>query len=45
MRDPKLAAEIAKQLRKFHKVEIPGSREPQLWIDLSKFFEKGMIPD
>ncbi|KAJ8436847.1 hypothetical protein Cgig2_026171 [Carnegiea gigantea] len=40
MREPKLAAEIAKQLRKFHEVEIPGSREPQLWIDVSKFFEK-----
>ncbi|KAK9697806.1 hypothetical protein RND81_08G062700 [Saponaria officinalis] len=40
MREPKLVAEIAKQLRKFHEVEIPGSREPQLWIDISKFFAK-----
>lgn len=40
MRVPKLAAEIAKELRKFHEVKIPGSREPQLWIELSKFFEK-----
>lgn len=36
-----LAAEIAKQLRKFHEVEIPGSKKPQLWNDISKFFEKG----
>lgn len=40
MRKPKLAAEIAKQLRKFHQVEIPGSKEPQLWIEVFKFFEK-----
>ncbi|ESR64197.1 putative ethanolamine kinase [Citrus sinensis] len=40
MRNPKLAAEIAKQLRRFHQVEIPGSKEPQLWNDVSKFFEK-----
>lgn len=41
MRDPKLTAEIAKQLNKFHQVQIPGSKEPQLWIDMLKFFEKG----
>ncbi|KAK8535174.1 hypothetical protein V6N13_081313 [Hibiscus sabdariffa] len=40
MRKPKLASEIAKQLRRFHQVEIPGSKEPQLWVDLFKFFEK-----
>ncbi|XP_010541898.1 PREDICTED: probable ethanolamine kinase isoform X2 [Tarenaya hassleriana] len=40
MRKPKIAAEIAKQLRKFHEVKIPGSEEPQLWIDIFKFFEK-----
>ncbi|KNA20458.1 hypothetical protein SOVF_052210 [Spinacia oleracea] len=40
MREPKLAAVIARELRKFHEVEIPGSKESQLWIDLSKFFEK-----
>ncbi|XP_021741705.1 probable ethanolamine kinase [Chenopodium quinoa] len=40
MRDPKLAAMIARELSKFHEVEIPGSKESQLWIDLSKFFEK-----
>ncbi|XP_044464738.1 probable ethanolamine kinase [Mangifera indica] len=37
---PKLAAEIAKQLHRFHQVEIPGSKEPQLWNDISDFFEK-----
>ena len=41
MRKPKLAAEIAKQLHKFHQVEIPGSKEPQLWNDAFKFFQKG----
>ncbi|XP_028076778.1 probable ethanolamine kinase [Camellia sinensis] len=40
MSKPKLAAEIAKQLRKFHQVEIPGSKEPQLWNDAFKFFQK-----
>lgn len=40
MRKPKLVAEIAKQLHKFHQVEIPGSKEPQLWNDIFKFFEK-----
>ena len=43
MRKPKLAAEIAKQLRRFHQVEIPGSKEPQLWNDMMKFFEKGFL--
>ncbi|KAK4604362.1 hypothetical protein RGQ29_012747 [Quercus rubra] len=43
MRKPKLAAEIARQLRKFHEVEIPGSKEPQLWNDISKFFEKASV--
>ncbi|KAB2072787.1 hypothetical protein ERO13_A07G035300v2 [Gossypium hirsutum] len=40
MRKPKLVSEIAKQLRRFHQVEIPGSKEPQLWVDIFKFFEK-----
>ncbi|KAB2071949.1 hypothetical protein ES319_A08G257900v1 [Gossypium barbadense] len=40
MRKPKLAAEIAKQLCRFHQVEIPGPKEPQLWVDMFKFFEK-----
>lgn len=45
MREPKLAAVIARELRKFHEVEIPGSKESQMWIDLSKFFEKGLVLD
>ncbi|KAL6965659.1 ethanolamine kinase [Sarracenia purpurea var. burkii] len=40
MRKPNLTAEIAKQLRRFHQVEIPGSKEPQLWNDIFKFFQK-----
>ncbi|KAJ7978901.1 Choline/Ethanolamine kinase [Quillaja saponaria] len=40
MRKPELAAEIARQLRKFHQVDVPGSKEPQLWIDIHKFFDK-----
>ncbi|KAB1209064.1 putative ethanolamine kinase [Morella rubra] len=43
MRMPKLAAEIARELRKFHEVEIPGSKEPQLWNDISRFFDKASI--
>lgn len=39
MREPKLAAEIAKQLNSFHQVNIPGSKEPQLWNDISKFYK------
>ncbi|KAI3879285.1 hypothetical protein MKX03_024260 [Papaver bracteatum] len=40
MRKPNLAAEIARQLSKFHQVEIPGSKEPQLWNDIFKFLER-----
>ncbi|KAL1819659.1 hypothetical protein DCAR_0415962 [Daucus carota subsp. sativus] len=40
MRKPDLAAKIAKQLRKFHQVEVPGSKEPQLWNDIFKFFKQ-----
>lgn len=43
MRQPKIAAEIAKELGKFHKVNIPGPKEPQLWVDILKFFEKGFF--
>ncbi|WJX67586.1 ethanolamine kinase [Trifolium repens] len=43
MRDPKLVAKIAKQLRRFHHVEIPGSKEPQLWNDIWKFYEKASV--
>lgn len=40
MTKPKIVAEIARQLRKFHEVEIPGSKEPQLWSDILKFLDK-----
>ncbi|KAB5552344.1 hypothetical protein DKX38_009655 [Salix brachista] len=43
MREPKLAAEIAKQLHKFHQVDIPGSKEPQLWNDIFRFYENASI--
>ncbi|XP_073317432.1 probable ethanolamine kinase [Primulina huaijiensis] len=40
MRKPKLVSKIAKQLRRFHEVGIAGSKEPQLWNDIFKFFER-----
>ncbi|XP_047320699.1 probable ethanolamine kinase, partial [Impatiens glandulifera] len=40
IRKPELAAEIAKQLCKFHKVEIPGPRASELWNDIFKFLDK-----
>lgn len=43
MREPTLAATIAKELRRFHEVDIPDLKEPQLWTDLKKFFEKGLF--
>ncbi|XP_073100974.1 probable ethanolamine kinase isoform X2 [Elaeis guineensis] len=43
MSNPKIAAEIAKQLYKFHQVDIPGSREAQLWNDVFKFLEKAAV--
>lgn len=43
MRVPKVAAAIAKELKHFHQVEIPGSKEPQLWNDMRKFFQKGSL--
>lgn len=45
MKEPRIAAEIAKQLQKFHQVDIPGSKEPQLWNDIFKFLKKGYIPN
>lgn len=39
---PKVAAEVARQLQRFHQVEVPGSKEPQLWNDIFKFFHKGL---
>ncbi|KAK4784912.1 hypothetical protein SAY86_001601 [Trapa natans] len=43
MRIPNLAAQIAKELHRFHQVEIPGSKEPQLWNDIFKFYEKASV--
>ncbi|XP_008784349.2 probable ethanolamine kinase [Phoenix dactylifera] len=43
MSNPKIAAEIAKQLYKFHQVDIPGSSEAQLWNDVFKFLEKAAV--
>lgn len=40
MSEPKISAEIASQLRKFHQVEVAGSKEPQLWSDIFKFFKQ-----
>ncbi|CAI0431317.1 unnamed protein product [Linum tenue] len=42
MRVPKLAAKIAKELCRFHAVEIPGSKEPQLWNEIFNFYESDM---
>ena len=41
MSTPEVAVEIAKQLRMFHQVEVPGSRDPQLWNDIHKFYREG----
>ncbi|XP_051187640.1 probable ethanolamine kinase [Lolium perenne] len=43
MREPRIAAEIAKQLHKFHQLDIPGSKEPQLWNDVFKFLKKASV--
>ncbi|KAJ1253707.1 hypothetical protein BS78_02G193900 [Paspalum vaginatum] len=40
MREPRIAAEIARELHRFHQVDIPGSKEPQLWNDIFKFLKK-----
>ncbi|KAG6485208.1 hypothetical protein ZIOFF_053741 [Zingiber officinale] len=40
MKNPKIAEKIARQLRGFHQVAIPGSREPQLWNDIFKFLNE-----
>jgi len=44
MREPRIAAEIAKELHRFHQVDIPGCKEPQLWNDIFKFLKKGSWP-
>ncbi|OIV98213.1 hypothetical protein TanjilG_18752 [Lupinus angustifolius] len=43
IRESKIAAKIAMELKRFHHVEIPGSKEPQLWNDIWKFFEKASV--
>uniref|UniRef100_A0A0E0M1N7 ethanolamine kinase n=1 Tax=Oryza punctata TaxID=4537 RepID=A0A0E0M1N7_ORYPU len=43
MKEPRIAAEIAKELRRFHQVDIPGSKEPQLWDDIFKFMKKASV--
>ncbi|KAF0913953.1 hypothetical protein E2562_025367 [Oryza meyeriana var. granulata] len=43
MKEPRIAAEIAKELRRFHQVDIPGSKEPQLWDDIFKFLKKASV--
>ncbi|KAL5975308.1 hypothetical protein ACLOJK_031987 [Asimina triloba] len=40
MTKPKLAAEIARQLHKFHQIAIPGFKEPQLWNDIFKLVDR-----
>ncbi|XP_022143237.1 probable ethanolamine kinase [Momordica charantia] len=39
-KNEKIAGEIAKQLNKFHQVNVRGPKEPQLWNDIFKFYEK-----
>lgn len=41
MKEPIIAAKIAKELHKFHQVDIPGSKEAELWNDIFKFLKKG----
>ncbi|KAJ7555911.1 hypothetical protein O6H91_05G060500 [Diphasiastrum complanatum] len=43
MSRPEIAALIAKEVRRLHETEIPGSREPQLWRDIQKFFDKASV--
>lgn len=37
---PELAKLIAAEVRRLHGLEIPGSKEPQLWHDIYKFIDK-----
>ncbi|KAG6553521.1 hypothetical protein Mapa_004433 [Marchantia paleacea] len=37
---PKVAARIARELRRFHEADTPMSKEPQLWVDISKFMSE-----
>ncbi|XP_024364257.1 probable ethanolamine kinase [Physcomitrium patens] len=40
MGKPELAKLIAMEVRRLHELEIPGSKEPQLWNDIYKFIDK-----
>lgn len=42
MGKPELAKLIAVEVRRLHGLEIPGSKEPQLWQDIYKFSDKGI---
>lgn len=42
MGKPELAKLIAMEVRRLHELEIPGSKEPQLWNDIYKFIDKGI---
>ena len=39
---PELAVLIAAEVRRLHDLEIPGPKDPQLWVDIHKFIEKGV---
>lgn len=43
MAKPELAKLIAAEVRRLHGLEIPGSKEPQLWHDIYKFIDKGIV--
>lgn len=42
MAKPELAVLIAAEVRRLHDLEIPGPKDPQLWVDIHKFIEKGV---
>ncbi|KAG0553683.1 hypothetical protein M758_12G030800 [Ceratodon purpureus] len=41
MAKPEMAKLIAMEVRRLHELEVPGSKEPQLWHDLYKFIDRG----
>jgi len=43
MGTPELAQLTAVEVRRLHGLEIPGSKEPQLWHDIYKFIDKGSV--
>ncbi|KAG0553684.1 hypothetical protein M758_12G030800 [Ceratodon purpureus] len=40
MAKPEMAKLIAMEVRRLHELEVPGSKEPQLWHDLYKFIDR-----